>query len=343
MRNTSATHSSRYISSLFSLLPAGILRDFIGISPLVAYYHLVSDVDVPHVKHLYPVRSVRQFEKDLETFLQLFELISLQDLIENVRSNRPLPVNALLLTFDDGFREMAEIVAPILRRNGISATFFLNTAFLDNADMAHDNKISLLIDHLDSRSGPAEREATRKALFDYQVIDSGELRQDLLGINYRKRHVLDEIARILGIDFQTYLSVQRPYLAREEVARLVAEGFAIGAHSVDHPRYSDLSLQEQVDQTTRSLRTLREHFSLRYAAFAFPYGDVPDEFIKKIFMLCDVEVSFGTHGVSKNSNRRHFQRFSMDYDHASAKQILNRNYARNFYKRTTASPIGNHF
>ena len=56
----------------------------------------------------------------------------------------------VVLTFDDGHLEMFEVVAPILSKRGISATFFLNTGFLDNKDMFFRHKASLLIGHLKS-------------------------------------------------------------------------------------------------------------------------------------------------------------------------------------------------
>ena len=35
----------------------------------------------------------------------------------------------------------------------------------------------------------------------------------------------------------------------EQVIELLKLGHAVGAHSIDHPRYADLSLEEQLHQT----------------------------------------------------------------------------------------------
>lgn len=318
------------------MFPGAILKGLVKVNPLIAYYHVVSDADVPHAKHLYPIRGIDQFRDDLDMFLRSYEPITLHELIESVRVGRPLTENSFLLTFDDGFSEVYEIIAPILLRKGIPATFFLNTAFLDNFEMAHHNKISLLLDNLNLPAVETPITQIVKILLDHG-IDGPNVQTALLSIDYCNRGVIDRIATLLDVDFQSYLSSARPYLTSEQVRKLLRSGFTIGAHSVDHPLYSALSLTEQLDQTRASVRFLRERFSLTYRAFAFPHGDtgVSDLFFQEIFRQTDVEVSFGTRGMLKDIHRQHFQRFSMDYRRASANQIVNRNYARSVYKRLT--------
>ena len=52
--------------------------------------------------------------------------------MEAVEGSGKLDRRCLHLTFDDGFRELHDVVAPILLRKGIPATFFVNSAFIDN-------------------------------------------------------------------------------------------------------------------------------------------------------------------------------------------------------------------
>ncbi|RXM60445.1 polysaccharide deacetylase family protein, partial [Chryseobacterium sp. CH1] len=56
-----------------------------------------------------------------------------------------------LLTFDDGFREFYDVVAPILERKGIYACNFVNPAFIDNEEMMFRCKSSLLADAVDKK------------------------------------------------------------------------------------------------------------------------------------------------------------------------------------------------
>jgi len=325
---------NRLAAQVFSRLPDRFLKKMARVNPLVAYYHIVSDDDVPHVKHLYPIRSVDQFRKDIDTFLSLYRPISLHELLESIRGERALPGNSFLLTFDDGFREIYEVIAPILSSKGVPATFFLCSAFLDNLEMAHHNKISLLLEHLARR----KTEIPRKMIADVLLqrgIESQDLRRSLLSIDYCNRDAVDKIAEIVGYDFRWYLSAARPYVTSGEVRELIDRGFSIGAHSIDHPSYSALSLQEQFYQTQTSVRFMRDRFLLPYGAFAFPHGDcggVPERLFREIFANGAVDVSFGTRGMLEDAMPRHFQRFSMEYDSAPTKKVLGRHYARSFFK-----------
>src|SRR4051812_29678364 len=102
------------VPAIVAQLPYDVLHKWAGPMPLLPYYHGVSDDEVLHVKHLYQFRRVQQFKSDLEAFLKHYEPITLQDLIASLGTGQPLPDKAFLLTFDDGFREVDDVIAPIL-------------------------------------------------------------------------------------------------------------------------------------------------------------------------------------------------------------------------------------
>ena len=328
-----STLKNRIASEVFSRLPSSVLKSMTKVNPLIAYYHVVSDEHLPHIKHLYPIRGIEQFRSDIDTFLRLYKPITLHELLTSIRGGQPLAPDSFLLTFDDGFREIYEIIAPILLKKGVPASFFLATAFLDNLEMAHHNKISLLLDHLAGLKTPIPAEQIGDILSAYG-IENSNVQTALLSIDYRRREAVDKIAVILDFDFNSYLSSARPFLTSTEVRWLINKGFTIGAHSIDHPKYSALSLDDQLYQTRASTRLLRERFSLTYGAFAFPHGDkdVKARFFEEMFAEGDVDVSFGTGGMLKDAHPRHFQRFSMEYDSAPAKKALGRHYSRSLFK-----------
>jgi peptidoglycan/xylan/chitin deacetylase (PgdA/CDA1 family) len=59
-----------------------------------------------------------------------YQTISLSRLCQALRIDQPLPQNAIVLTFDDGFRSMYTTVLPILRRHAFTATFFVPTGYV---------------------------------------------------------------------------------------------------------------------------------------------------------------------------------------------------------------------
>lgn len=329
----SQTIKNKVLPTLLRAIPLNLLGTLTGANPVVAYYHIVTDEDVSHVKHLFNFRSVAQFEKDLETFLKYYKPISLTDLIRAVKASQPVPPRAFLLTFDDGFRELKEIIAPVLIRKGIPATFFLTTAFLDNKQMALHNELSVLIEHVNRL--PAKRHGEIMNFLSKHQLSGDDLPTRLLSITYGQNDLVGKIADFIECDLAGYLEQHRPYLTSTEVRELLADGFTIGAHSVDHPLYSALTLPEQLRQTNDSVGLLRQNFAIDYAAFSFPHGDsnVGVEFFNEIYARGALDVSFGSAGFLKERCPRHFQRFSPENSPFSADHVLRRNYGRSIYKK----------
>jgi hypothetical protein len=133
---------------LVNAIPFSLVRKIGSHKPLILYYHVVNNEEVPHITHLYKHKSVRQFCNDLEFLLKHYSPISLSDVIHWVRGKNVLPPNCFALTFDDGFREIYDVVAPILLDKGIPATFFVSSAFLDNGELCYEHKASLLAEKI---------------------------------------------------------------------------------------------------------------------------------------------------------------------------------------------------
>jgi peptidoglycan/xylan/chitin deacetylase (PgdA/CDA1 family) len=328
------------VPAVFARLPRSLLLKLAGVNPAVVYYHVVSDEAVAHVKHLYRFRNVAEFKDDLDTFARMYRPISLAELLEAVKEGKALPTNAVLVTFDDGFREVYDVAAPILQAKGIPAVFFLATAFLDNRGMAHHNKISLLIERLAELGAKAPHKEISQRL-DQAGVSASNLCARLLSLEYGQSKLVDEVAALLDYDLSAYLCKNRPYLTSSQVRDLLARGFAVGAHSVDHPLYSALPLEAQIAQTVESVQALRRSFALNYSAFAFPHGDrgVASEFFERMFGQGDLDISFGSAGLVRESFPRHFQRFTVEYAAGRAEYSVGRAYARSIYRRALGHQI----
>ena len=73
--------------------------------------------------------NTAKFAAFCEFFRRHFRIVRLSEQIAGCRQ-RPGMGGTLSITFDDGYRDNVEVVAPILRSLGLPATFFLATAFI---------------------------------------------------------------------------------------------------------------------------------------------------------------------------------------------------------------------
>ncbi len=325
----------KIILPLINLIPFPIVRQIGSCKLIIVYYHVVSDEDVPHVSHLYKYKSISQFTADLEFLLEYYTPRGLLDVIKMIRSDH-LDSNSLLITFDDGFREIYDVIAPILLSKGIPATFFLSGAFIDNQDLCYEQKASLLIEKLKNGTSPIAEKMVAEILKKMGLSNYSQLPDGILQIEYSQRKILDTIGDVLQIDFNQYLYEKRPYLTSAQVMELIGNGFTIGAHSVDHPYYSELSLEDQLTQTLASVQQIRDKFNLDYGAFAFPHNDtgVTQDFFKRINESRLVDITFGTGGMLDGRLNSHRQRISLENPLLSAKEILSWQYLRRVYRNS---------
>lgn len=316
-----------------SLIPLDIWHRILEVDLVLPHWHVVSDQELSHISGLYKYRNIRQFKADIEYFLQYYTPVNLQDVINYLDGFGSLPKRCFLPTFDDGFSEIYNVIGPILQVYGVPAVFFLITSAIDNRELCYPHKKSLLVHALTTiDSSPAESEASRhltNAGFKY-----GDMTSRVLSIYYKQRHVLDELELILGCDFASYVSSVQPYLTSVQIKDLMKMGFDIGAHTIDHPLFSELTLEEQLVQTTESQKWLSTKFQYNCQSFAFPYKDagILINFFHQAFSNGLLKVSFGTGGLQHHFFPRNLPRFTMERTDLPAKQILSRQFGRSLFK-----------
>jgi len=232
------------------------------------FYHAVTDAPMTHARHLYPVVPVAQFEENLRYLKARYTLVSYEELPAHYAEGAPLPSNAAHLSFDDGFRECFDIVRPLLLKYEIPCTFFVATDWVDNHIMFYRNKVSLCIEHLH-----AEPEAvTRLHALNPDLDDLATAVNWLKELRLPDDDVINEVCRILGVDWEAFLAEYQPYLTRAQIQQMRAEGFTIGAHTQSHRKLRGLSATEIETEMVQSCRIVREISGQEIVPFSFPHS-----------------------------------------------------------------------
>jgi peptidoglycan/xylan/chitin deacetylase (PgdA/CDA1 family) len=300
------------------------LKTLIGLSGekmIFPFYHAVTNMVPPHLEQLYRIKTLREFEKDLDFLLKYFTPLSLDDLLKyDHKSAKP----SFHLSFDDGLREVYEFIEPVLTSKGVPATFFINPDFIDNKELFFRYKASVLI-HF-AASFDKEHWKDFHNYCDEQNLEGKTLRAICLSISYKDRGNLDKIAEIMGFSFRKYLEEFAPYLSKSQLESLVSKGFAIGSHSMDHPEFWNMNGKEMLRQTLQSSNWVKERFHQKYAAFAFPFSDqgVGNDFFHALGYNDKplIDISFGTAGLKHDSIKMHKQRIPLEGYNLSASSVV---------------------
>jgi peptidoglycan/xylan/chitin deacetylase (PgdA/CDA1 family) len=280
--------------------PAGVL---------FPYAHIVSDIAPLHVRHLYEIPTIAKFKSDIDFLCRRYRALQLAELEGIELLNDKRSAHSFILSFDDGMREVYDVIAPILREKGIPAVFFLNSATIDNKQLMWRHKVSLLIER--------SQQQPRRIPPHLNIRSADGLCAKLKALRFTDEHILDDVARFFELDFDEYLSSTRPYLTTGQVKELARAGFEFGSHSASHPYFNELAVEDQKDQISRSVHFIRA-LGLPCRSFAFPFHDdgVPASVFTYMRDL-DLVLSFGTSETRVDSIAFSYQRFALDADRSS--------------------------
>jgi peptidoglycan/xylan/chitin deacetylase (PgdA/CDA1 family) len=300
---------------------------------ILPFYHSVSDTPLSHLKHVLHVRNTETFQTDLDFYLKHFMPVDAHELWKEIRDGSPLLHPSFHLSFDDGLKECITVIAPILKSRGIPATFFINTGFIGNRDIFYRFKVSLIIEKLFSLSDIVRK--TIHSILDKSLIPEGELKERLLSVTYAHKEILEEVAVAADLDFREYTAGQEIYMNEEDIQNLMKQGFTIGGHSIDHPLFRTIPMEEQVRQTRQSMEYLRDRFQVSPLLFSFPFSDVEvtASFYQRIHQPEEiVNISFGISGLKKDILPVHLHRIPMETGVYGAEQTITGEYLYYMFK-----------
>jgi len=109
----------------------GILRRDFCSKMVIVTFHRINDT-LPEGDLTF---NSARFEKFCEFFRAQFNVISLSEQVAGCNAGRNMG-GTLSITFDDGYSDNCEVAAPILRKLGLPATFFVITGFIGTQTVA---------------------------------------------------------------------------------------------------------------------------------------------------------------------------------------------------------------
>ena len=138
--------------------------------------------------------TAAEFEEQLSFFSGRHPVVSEADLLQHLEGKSPLPHGAVMLTFDDGYKDNYEIARPLLKKYGFPASFFIPTRIIDERELGWWDQIACIIGqssrHVDKAS------AVQKALAEYSGLKSSVQREEFM-TGLRQYREVDPPARSL--------------------------------------------------------------------------------------------------------------------------------------------------
>jgi peptidoglycan/xylan/chitin deacetylase (PgdA/CDA1 family) len=237
-------------------------------SPVILTYHRVSEtIENPTGPQRYTV-SPATFEKDVRRFHDRATVISLRELLDWLAGEKPVPDDAVVITFDDGYRDFVTNALPILERYDVPATVYVSTKAVE---MGVSPFAFRLLDAL--RSSKRVDVEWRKATVESNLSSAEEIRDAYSRLySVSKFAGPEERSRLLEC-IGTEVTEPAPMMRPGDVATLSESSLVtVGSHGYDHvPMAAREGTAIRAD-LERANRSLSEWTGTPPKHFAYPYG-----------------------------------------------------------------------
>jgi peptidoglycan/xylan/chitin deacetylase (PgdA/CDA1 family) len=276
---------------------------------ILIYHRVLAEQDP-----LFPHEATTDtFDAQMSRLKAAFNVLPLSEVIMRLNTGT-LPARAACITFDDGYADNATIALPILQRHGLTATFFIATAYLNGGRMFNDTVI----------------EAIRSTRHDILNLTELGLGQHDTASHEAKARAISQILPIvkhlpLGereekVTRLCELAVCGPLpdnlmMTTDQLKSLYTAGMGIGGHTARHPILAKLNEVEVRKEIAEGKEFLEATTGERIRFFAYPNGKpgidyLPEQASIVRDMGFDAAVSTHWGAASRNSDIYQLPRFT---------------------------------
>jgi len=184
------------------------------------------------------------------------------------RANR----RCVALTFDDGYADVLEAAHPLLARRGVPATVFVATGDVDDGGPFWWDRLAALVEP--ERALPPQLELRVHGRI--QRFETGPALHGALHGLLGSLGAEDRDEQLAALEAWAGAAPPLPgerALDPDEIASLSASGLVeIGAHTVSHPRLTELAADDQEWEIRESQSYLADLVGRPVTSFSYPHG-----------------------------------------------------------------------
>lgn len=239
-------------------------------------FHNISSADSPFTKRTNVTTTPREFEAALRFLTAHYTPVRLNEVLADVEGRR-LPPRAVLVTFDDAYESVADVAAPLCRKLGVPALFFVNAAFLDNQRLAPDDLVCYVANVLGMQpintAARVVRGSEHRDL--HSLADVFAVLFPALTLAGRKAFV-DVLNDVAGINEPKLAAQAGLYLTSRQLRSLASFDFEIGNHTLSHVHCRTLSQSDCTQEVEANKAQLEAVSGTTVRSFSVPYGSSKD-------------------------------------------------------------------
>jgi len=291
----------------------------------VATFHRVLPEEL---RHQYPLPGLCVTPAELAWFLDFFKRNfvcgTLRECHERMQSAQYSNAPLLAITFDDAQLDNYEFARPILKRAGLSASFFIPTGSVESTEPLWHDRVGFSLSRLRFEEDHRVRDLLAELGHGGDPFVSSP---STLHFTISRLKLLSPTDRGVWLG-QLEASLGRPVVPNwagmmswEQVVELAREGHEIGSHSVTHPILPRCSRSEVNREVTISKSVLEEKVCQPVDSFCYPNGDFDDQSIAAVEAAGYARAVTTAWGMNTMATSRYcLRRFDMCAEHVKSKK-----------------------
>jgi colanic acid/amylovoran biosynthesis glycosyltransferase len=238
---------------------------------VLAYHRVMAGNSEPPPAPTLVSASPAEFERQVQYIARRYRAVSLDDVVAAQRGQRPLPRRAVLLTFDDAYRDFGDVAWPVLRHYGIPATLCVATDYPGQPtrtfwwDRLHHalrttGQAELYVPSIGTMplATPRDRSRAQRLLQDHVKTLP----------HTRVSDVIDRIVANLGPCYEPSSEVH----SWAELRQLASEGVSVVAHTRSHAALTQVDAAQLAYEIAGSLTDVREQIGSAAPVVCYPFG-----------------------------------------------------------------------
>jgi peptidoglycan/xylan/chitin deacetylase (PgdA/CDA1 family) len=227
-----------------------------------------------------PKLYIKSFEQQMFYIKKWYHVITLNELIENIKNKGKFRSPSIAITIDDGFKDNYDLAYPILKYFNLPATIFLTSGLINTQKgpwvdeigtaLSNTKIMDLYVGEILGEPGVSISNNEQKAKTLHRIYEK------LVSLDHKKR--ADLVASLLSTLKETaYLRTRaRIMLNWEEIEKMSQNNISFGAHTLTHPTLSRMGFEDAVYEIRESKRVIENQLGIRVKHFAVPNGKNED-------------------------------------------------------------------
>ena len=256
---------------------------------ILRFHRILPDGERPLYNLGFPERAFEQLARFLA---QNWHVVPLKEVVDRLEANKPFSPRTVVITFDDGYRDNYDLAAPVLKRHGLVATFFVTTRFIDLPHRAPWwDELAEGMERFSGESlalrmnGTVEWFPMRRRWQRLHALES--IMEQMKGFSNSEFLLkMDQLRLQLGTSpEQEKRPEKRLMMNWKEVRELVQNRFEVECHTRSHPILANLAAREWSGELFWPRLRLERKLGKSVRFLAYPNGrsvDVTPELISKL-------------------------------------------------------------